>query len=87
MKKNQINWNHAAGTISEAFGLNDEQREDVQNRVIDVSKREETVSKAASELIELYEEDPAKQAYSLLILEQVENKNAMEELSSMMHED
>lgn len=86
MKKNSINWNHDAETLSEALGLTEEQRDDVHGRVENIVKREEKHSKAAAELIEVYEEDPAKQAYALLILEEAENGNAMSSLLASLLE-
>ena len=86
MKKNSINWNHGAETLSEALGLNTEQRDDVHKRVQSIVKREETHSKAAAELIEVYEEDPAKQAYALLILESTEEGLAMSKVMDSLLE-
>lgn len=80
MKKNSINWNHTAESLSEAFGLNKEQTEDVQNRVINTAKETETVSQAAARLIDVYEEDPAKLAYALVILEGGEKMAALQSI-------
>lgn len=82
MKKNQINWNHSAESLSEALGLTDEQRDNVISRVKNNVDREETISKAAEDVIGEYEDDPAKQAFGLLLLEQAEEMKAMTKLAS-----
>lgn len=86
MKKNQIKWNHESETLSGALGLTEEQHENVVARVRNIVKKKTTVSEAAAELIDEYEEDPAKQVFALLILEATEQGAAMSSLMDTVTE-
>jgi len=87
MKKNQINFDHSAATISAALGLTAEHENDVRNRVDHIVKEESSQSKKIEKIISEYEDDPAKQAFALVILLPEEGNIAFDDSSEDLEEE